>query len=76
MPRLVAETTSEQTQADLANELVAQSGGAPMVILISAESQTEFADLVYTNGVLGFISKSDLSGEAIRELTDSHVTEG
>ena len=42
--------------------------GGPPVVLISAESGTELAELVVASGALGFISKTDLSGNSILEL--------
>ena len=42
--------------------------GGPPVILISAESQAELAELVDASGAVGFVSKTDLSGDAIRSL--------
>jgi CheY-like chemotaxis protein len=42
--------------------------GGPPVILISAESRGELAELVDASGAVGFISKTDLSGDAIRSL--------
>ena len=36
--------------------------------VIEAESGTELAELIATSGALGFISKTDLSGDAIRTL--------
>ena len=52
------------------------SAGGPPVVLISAESGTELAELVDASGALGFISKTDLSGDAIRELLASTDPEG
>jgi DNA-binding NarL/FixJ family response regulator len=42
-------------------------GGAP-VVLISAESGSELAELVDASAALGFVSKTDLSGDTIRDL--------
>jgi DNA-binding NarL/FixJ family response regulator len=50
-------------------------GGAP-VVLISAESGSELAELVDASGALGFVSKTDLSGDAIRRLLARTESEG
>ena len=57
---------------DVAQRLAGLPNGGPAVILISAESGLELAELVDASGALGFVSKTDLSGNAIRTvLTDS-----
>jgi DNA-binding NarL/FixJ family response regulator len=59
---------------DVAQRLVGLPHGGPPVVLISAESGSEYAELVDASGALGFVSKTDLSGDAIRKLlarTDS-----
>ena len=38
------------------------------VILISTHSEADFADLIAESPAVGFLSKSDLSADAIREL--------
>jgi DNA-binding NarL/FixJ family response regulator len=53
---------------DVARRLVGLPGGGPPVVLISAESGAELAELVDASGVRGFVSKTDLSGDAIRTL--------
>ena len=56
----------------VAQRLAGLPNGGPAVILISAESGLELAELVDTSGALGFVSKTDLSGNAIRTfLTES-----
>ena len=57
---------------DVARRLAALTdGGPPEVILISAESEAELAELVAASGARGFISKTDLSvGEIERLLRD------
>jgi DNA-binding NarL/FixJ family response regulator len=52
---------------DVAGRLAALTDGGPPVILISAESATELAELVAGAG-RGFISKTDLSVEEIQRL--------
>jgi DNA-binding NarL/FixJ family response regulator len=53
---------------DVAQRLAALPQGGPPVVLISAESGSELAELVEASGALGFVSKTDLSGDAIRKL--------
>lgn len=53
---------------DVAERLAELPQGGPPVVLISAESGTELAELVAASGALGFISKTDLSGDSILEL--------
>jgi DNA-binding NarL/FixJ family response regulator len=53
---------------DVAQRLAGLPQGAPPVVLISAESGSELAELVDASGALGFVSKTDLSGDAIRRL--------
>jgi DNA-binding NarL/FixJ family response regulator len=53
---------------DVAERLAGLPQGGPPVVLISAESGTELAELVAASGALGFISKTDLSGDSILEL--------
>jgi DNA-binding NarL/FixJ family response regulator len=59
---------------DVAQRLAALPHGGPSVVLISAESGSELAELVDASSALGFVSKTDLSGDAIRKIvapTDS-----
>jgi CheY-like chemotaxis protein len=54
---------------DLAWQLAATSEGAPTrTILTSTRSESDLAELVAVTPVLGFISKSDLSADAIRDF--------
>jgi two-component system, NarL family, nitrate/nitrite response regulator NarL len=54
---------------DLARRLVEESGLDPRsVILISTHAREEFADLIEASAAGGFLSKSDLSASAIREV--------
>jgi DNA-binding NarL/FixJ family response regulator len=53
---------------DVAQRLAELPHGGPPVVLISAESGSELAELVDASGALGFVSKTDLSGDAIRKL--------
>lgn len=58
---------------DLARAL-ADGGGAATsnVILISTHSLEDFADLVAESPALGFLAKSDLSADALRQILDGH----
>ena len=53
---------------EVAQRLAGLPQGGPPVVLISAESGSELAELVDASGALGFVSKTDLSGDAIRTL--------
>jgi DNA-binding NarL/FixJ family response regulator len=53
---------------DVAQRLVGLPHGGPPVVLMSVESGNELEELVDASGVLGFLSKTDLSGDAIRAL--------
>jgi DNA-binding NarL/FixJ family response regulator len=53
---------------DVARRLAGLPQGGPPVVLISAESGSELAELVDASGALGFVSKTDLSGDTIRRL--------
>jgi DNA-binding NarL/FixJ family response regulator len=53
---------------DVMQRLAGLPHGGPPVVLISAESGSELVELVDASGALGFVSKTDLSGDAIRKL--------
>jgi DNA-binding NarL/FixJ family response regulator len=54
---------------DLVWQLAGTSeGAATRTILMSTHSESDFADLVAVTPVLGFISKNDLSADAVRDL--------
>jgi DNA-binding NarL/FixJ family response regulator len=53
---------------DVAQRLAGLPHGGPPVVLISAESGSELEELVNASGALGFVSKTDLSGDTIRRL--------
>jgi CheY-like chemotaxis protein len=55
----------------LARRLVEDSGRAGSeVILVSTHEEAEFADLIAESPATGFLSKSELSAEAIRRILD------
>ena len=43
---------------------------APPVVLTSIRSASDFGDLVETSGAQGFITKADISGEALTKILD------
>jgi DNA-binding NarL/FixJ family response regulator len=49
-----------------------QRPGPPLtrVILVSTHAEDDFADLVAASAAIGFLSKADLSADAIRDLLD------
>ena len=67
---LVDVALGDESGLDLARRLVAdQTHGAP-VILISTRSEAELADAIEASPAAGFLAKSDLSADAIRDLLD------
>jgi DNA-binding NarL/FixJ family response regulator len=63
---------------ELSRRLVQETTlSAGNVILISTHSEADFADLIAESPAVGFLSKSDLSADAIRELLGGvHGNEG
>lgn len=61
---------------DVAQRLAELPEGGPPVVLISAESGSELEELLDVSAALGFVSKTDLSGDAIRRLLGRTGTEG
>ncbi len=54
----------------IAHRLAAMDGQpAGKLILISTHGEDEFADLIQVSPAIGFVAKSELSGDAIRALT-------
>lgn len=53
---------------DVARKLAAADGSGPTVILVSTHAETDFEDLIHETPAAGFLSKSELSAEAIRRL--------
>ena len=60
---------------DVVQRLAGLPDGGPPAVLISAESGSELAELVDASSALGFVSKTDLSGDAIRKLL-AHADSG
>jgi DNA-binding NarL/FixJ family response regulator len=66
---LVDMALGEECGLDLARHLAADcSGSAPVIILISAYSPADIAELVAASPVAGFLPKSDLSVDAVRRI--------
>jgi CheY-like chemotaxis protein len=64
---------------DLARDLsqAPDGGSPPPVILISTYAERDFADLIATSPALGFVSKSELSGQRIATmLARTHSDDG
>jgi len=61
---------------DVAQRLAELPGGGPPIVLISAESGSELAELVDASDALGFVSKTDLSGDAVRNVLDHSGARG
>jgi CheY-like chemotaxis protein len=63
---LVDVSLGEESGFELARRLVADQTLAATVILISTRSEVDLADLVAASPAAGFLSKSELSADAIR----------
>jgi DNA-binding NarL/FixJ family response regulator len=77
--RLAAELQPDVTLVDidlggesgfeLARQLRREADGAPLtMILISTRAEQDYAELIAASPAVGFLSKTDLSGSAIRDL--------
>ena len=69
---LVDVSLGDESGIELARRLVADPAHEATVILISTRSEAELADLVALSPAAGFLSKSELSGDAIRGFLDGH----
>ncbi len=66
---LVDVDLGEESGFELAQRLVKACDGAPPpVLLISTYAEEDLRDLIETSPTVGFLSKSELSGTAIRRL--------
>ena len=65
---LVDVNLGDESGLDVAERLAGLRNGGPPVVLTSAETGSELAELVEASAALGFVSKTDLSGDAIRKL--------
>jgi DNA-binding NarL/FixJ family response regulator len=71
---LVDVCLGEESGFVLAEQIVGERPGPPgrpAVILVSTYAERDFDDMVESSAALAFLSKSDLSGRAIREILDS-----
>jgi CheY-like chemotaxis protein len=60
---------------DLAKQLARQgSGETPPMIVISAHSSADVAELIATSPAAGFLPKQELSADAIRQIIGAHST--
>jgi DNA-binding NarL/FixJ family response regulator len=67
---LVDVSLGAESGFELARRLVADHDRGPKVVLISTRSEADLADLIALSPAAGFLSKSDLSAEAIRGFLD------
>jgi len=68
---LVDVSLGEESGFELARRLVdGQAHPGPTVILISTRPEADLADLVALSPAAGFLSKSELSADAIRSFLD------
>ena len=67
---LVDVSLGEESGFELARRLVGDHAHPATVILISTRSEAELADLVALSPAAGFLSKSELSADAIRGFLD------
>jgi DNA-binding NarL/FixJ family response regulator len=65
---LIDITLAGESGFDLARQLAEQRRGAAVMILISTHPQADFADLIEESPAAGFLSKSELSAGAIRQI--------
>jgi CheY-like chemotaxis protein len=62
---------------DVARQLYLDGPSAPpRIILISTHAGQDYADLIAGTPAIGFLSKTDLSADAIRDLLDDDETHG
>jgi DNA-binding NarL/FixJ family response regulator len=73
---LVDVNLGNESGRDVAERFAGLPNGGPPVVLVSAETGSELAELVEASGALGFVSKTDLSGDAIRKLLAEAGTRG
>lgn len=65
---LVDIVLGDENGFDLAGRLANGYTGCPAVIMISSDTEDDYADLVAESPALGFLSKAELSGDGIRRL--------
>jgi DNA-binding NarL/FixJ family response regulator len=69
---LVDVSLGEESGFELARRLVADHACGTTVILISTRAEADLADLVALSPAAGFLSKSELSADAIRGFLDGN----
>jgi DNA-binding NarL/FixJ family response regulator len=67
---LVDVSLGDESGIELARRLVADPAHEARVILISARSEAEVADVIALSAAAGFLSKSELSADTIRGFLD------
>jgi DNA-binding NarL/FixJ family response regulator len=67
---LVDVSLGKESGFELARRLIADHDQGATVILISTRSESDLAELVALSPAAGFLSKSELSADAIRGLLD------
>jgi DNA-binding NarL/FixJ family response regulator len=67
---LVDVSLGEESGFELARRLVADHDHGATVILISTRSESDLADVVALSPAAGFLSKSELSADAIRAFLE------
>jgi DNA-binding NarL/FixJ family response regulator len=67
---LVDISLGDESGIELARRLVVDPAHEARVILISTRSEAEFADVIAMSPAAGFLSKSELSADAIRGFLD------
>jgi CheY-like chemotaxis protein len=61
----------EESGFDVARALTEEgAGNGCPVVLISTHAEKDFADLIASSPAVGFVSKSDLSAQALHEVLD------
>jgi len=61
----------DESGFELARRFAERADGAPRVVLISTYAEPDVADLVRASPAVGFVSKSQLSGQQIRDVLAS-----
>ena len=67
---LVDVNLGSESGLDVARRLGELPNGGPPVVLTSAETRSELAELLEASGARGFVSKTELSGDEIRQLLE------
>jgi len=62
----------DESGFDVARRLAAGADPAPSLIIISSHDGDDFEDLLEASPALGFVSKSSLSGDAIRAVLETN----